>query len=436
MELNEVKSLIEAQGQAWNEFKQANDAQIKAKADGKAVGDLEAKLDALGKALDAKSQALDDIAVKLARPSVQGDGKKAEALEAEVKSFNLSMRADFQTKGKHAPADFDVKTYTDYKSAFFKTMAGAAVQHLNGDEQKALSAGSDPDGGYLLPASTVGRTVTKMFEQSLMRQIATVQTISTGKIEGIVDNNEADAGWVTELGTRSDTNTPNVGRWEIEAFEMYAMPKASQKVIDDAAVDVEAWLAGKVADKMGRVEGTAFWTGNGVGRPRGLGDYTTAATSDDSRAWGSFEHVNTGANGAFHTTKMDVLQDLQGAMKDRYLANAQFVMRREARTALRKMKEANGEGKYLWEPSNQVGQPERLNGYPCRVDQYMAALATGSLSLAFGDFSEAYTIVDRMGIRTLRDPFTAKPYVVFYTTKRTGGGALNFEAVKFARFSA
>jgi HK97 family phage major capsid protein len=434
MDMSEIKGLIEAQGQAWNEFKKTNDEQIKAKADGKAIGDLEAKLDALGKTLDAKSQALDEIAIKLARPSFGGDSKKAEALEDETKSFNLSMRADFQTKGKHAPADFDVKTYTDYKSAFFKTMAGVAVSHLNGDEQKALSAGSDPDGGYLLPASTVGRTVTKMFEQSLMRQIATVQTISTAKIEGIVDNNEADAGWVTELGTRSDTSTPQVGRWEIEAFEMYAMPKASQKVIDDAAVDVEAWLAGKVADKMGRVEGTAFWTGNGVGRPRGLTDYTTAATSDDSRAWGQFEHINTGANGAFHTTKMDILHELHGAMKDRYLANAQWVMRREARTALRKMKEATSD-RYLWEPSNQVGLPERLNGYPVRIDQYMPALATASLSLAFGDFAEAYTIVDRMGIRTLRDPFTAKPWVVFYTTKRTGGGALNFEAVKFARFS-
>ena len=181
---------------------------------------------------------------------------------------------------------------------------------------------------------------------------------------------------------------------------------------------------------MGRVEGAAFWTGNGVGRPRGLTDYTTVATNDDTRAWGSFEHINTGANGAFHTTKMDILHDLQGAFKDRYLPNAQWVMRREVRTALRKMKESTSD-RYLWEPSNQVGQPERLNGYPVRVDQYMPALATGSLSLAFGDFREAYTIVDRMGIRTLRDPFTAKPWVVFYTTKRTGGGALNFEAVKF-----
>lgn len=435
MDMSEIKGLIEAQGQAWNEFKKTNDEQIKAKADGKAVGDLEAKLDALGKTLDAKSQALDEIAIKLARPSFGGDGKKAEALEAEVKGFNNAMRADLQSKGRQAPADFDVKGYTDYKSAFFKTMAGVSVSHLSADEQKALSAGSDPDGGYLLPNSTEGRIVERMFEQSIMRQICTVQSITTAKIEGVIDNSEADAGWVTELGARNETNTPNVGRYEIEAFEMYAAPRVSQKIIDDAAVNVEAWLAGKVADKMGRVEGSAFWTASAPGRPRGLTTYTTAATSDDSRSWGTFEHVNTGSNGAFHTTKMDILHDLQGAMKDRYLPNAQWVMRREVRTALRKMKEATSD-RYLWEPSNQVGLPERLNGYPVRVDQYMPALATGSLSLAFGDFREAYTIVDRMGIRTLRDPYTAKPWIVFYSTKRVGGGALNFEAIKFARFSA
>ena len=439
MDMTEIKGLIEAQGRAWEEHKTANDALLKAKADGKAVGDIEAKLAKLGEQLDKLADtksALDALEIKLARPGgLGGDSKSSEALAAEVKNFNLSMRADYQSKGKQSPMDFDPKTYTEYKSAFFKAMAGVSVNHLSGEEQKAMSAGSDPDGGYLLPASTVGMTVTKLFEQSVMRQIATVQTISTGKIEGVVDNNEADAGWVTELGTRSDTSTPQVGRYEIEAFEVYAMPKASQKVIDDAAVDVEAWLASKVADKMGRVEGTAFWTGNGVGRPRGLTSYTTAATSDDTRSWGQFEHIVTGANGAFHTTKMDALQDLLGAFKDRYLPRAQFVMRREARTALRKMKEATSD-RYLWEPSNQIGQPDRLNGYPVRVDQYMPALATGSLSVAFGDFAEAYTIVDRMGIRTLRDPFTAKPYVVFYTTKRTGGGALNFEAVKFLKFSA
>jgi HK97 family phage major capsid protein len=439
MEIKTLADTIEKLGRAWEEHKSATDELLKAKADGKSVADIEAKLDKIGKDMDDLTdlkQQLETIEKKLNRPQTDTEVKAANDLAAELKGFNISLRAEYQAKGKPFPGEFSPEQYTAYKSAFFKVAVGVKAEDLPEAERKALSAGSDPDGGYLLPHATQGRTLGKLYEQSIMRQLATVQTISTNDIEGILDNDEADAGWVSELGTRSDTDTPQVGKWRIEAHEMYAMPKASQKILDDAAVDVESWLAGKVADKFARVEGTAFWQGNGVGQPRGLAAYSTAATSDDTRAWGVFEHVNSGTNGDFNSTsKFDPLQDLQGALKDQYLANATWVMRREVRTKARKLKEATND-RYLWEPSLQVGQPERLNGYPVRVDQYMPSLNTGSLSLAFGDFRQAYLIVDRMGMRTLRDPFTAKPYVVFYTTKRTGGGAQNTEAVKFLRFSA
>jgi len=437
MEIKDIATMLEERKKAFEDFKSANDELLKAKADGKAVGDLTAKVETLSKACDKFDEikdAVEELQKKANRPQTDGEIKAAADLETEVKQFNIMLRADFQSKGKPAPAEVDAKGYTEYKNAFFKVMTGTPLDNLSSDERKAMSAGSDPDGGYLLPPSTVGRTVAKLYEQSTMRQLATVQTISTDKLEGIVDNNEADAGWVAELGTRSDTTTPTVGKYEIGAHEMYAMPKASQKILDDAATNVEAWLAGKVADKFARVEGAGFTTGTGVGQPRGLFSYTTAATGDDSRAWGQFEHVVTGANGAFHTTKADPLQDLIGAFKDQYLNGASWLMRRELRTDIRKMKEATSD-RYLWEPSLQMGQPDRLLGYPARVDQYVPAKATGSLSLAFGNFAEAYTIVDRMGIRTLRDPYTAKPYVVFYSTKRTGGGAVNFEAVKFLKLS-
>lgn len=437
MELIEIKKLIEQQGEAFEQFKKANDDLVKAKAEGKAVADLEAKVATIGKALDDLAETkkqFDDLLLKMARPGYNADPKAAEAVAAEVKNFNNALRAEYQSKGKPFPGELSHETYAQYKSGFYKLVAGVGIDGLEPEERKAMSAGSDPDGGYMLPASTTGRIVTTMYEQSVMRQIADVQTISTEKIEGLVDNDEADAGWVSELGTRSDSDTPQVRKYEIVAHEMYAMPKVSQKLIDDAATDVEGWLAAKVADKFGRIEGTAFWSGTGSGQPRGLATYTTAATADGSRTWGQFEHVVSGANGAFHTTQFDPLHDIQGAMKDHFLANAQWVMRREVRTAARKLKESTT-NRYLWEPGMQVGAPERLNGYPVRVDQYMPTLATGSLSLAFGDFRQAYTIVDRLGIRTLRDPYTAKPYVVFYSTKRTGGAAMNFEAVKFLKFS-
>lgn len=433
----EVKNLIEKQGQAWEEFKKTNNELIAAKAEGKAVADLEVKLATINEAMDKYSEDRKSIEDFMAKMTAPGTGAhEDQEIAAEVKSFNQMMRAEYQGKGKAAPADFDAQGYKHYKSAFFKLIGGTTLDSLSSDERKAMSAGSDPDGGYLLPHSTVGRVVAKIYEQSIMRQIANVQTISTEKIEGLIDNNEADAGWVSELGSRSDSTTPQVGKWEIETHEMYAMPKISQKLIDDAATDVEGWLAVKVADKFARVEGSGFTIGNGAGKPRGLCSYPTAATADDTRAWGTFEHVKTGTNGDFNsTTKADPLFDLIGAFKDQYLQNASWLMRREVRTKLRKLRGATSD-LYLWEPSLQMGQPDRLNGYPVFVDQYMPTLATDSLSLAFGDFKEAFTIVDRIGIRTLRDPYTAKPYIVFYSTKRTGSGAVNFEAVKFLKFAA
>lgn len=435
-DFTEVKKLIEEQGRAWEEFKRTNDEIIKAKADGKDVGDLQVKLEnvsaGLDKIADLKSE-FDQFVLKSQRPDMV---KVDEEAAAECKQWNAMLRADFQSKGRSMPAEVTTDEYAQYKSGFFEMVRHGNVERLTAEQRKAMSAGSDPDGGYLLPATTVGRIVSKVYEKSIMRQLATVLTISTGSIEGIVDNDEAAAGWVTELGSRSDSATPQLGMYRIEAHEMYAMPKASQKLIDDSAVNVENWLAEKVADKFARVESSAFWNGTGVGQPRGLATYTTAATSDDSRAWGTFEHVVTGSTSGFDgtTKKADPLQDLMGALKDEYHQGAVWVMRREMRTQARKLKEATSD-RYLWEPSLQAAQPERLNGYPVRVDQFMPTVASNSLSVAFGNFKEAYTVVDRIGIRTLRDPYTAKPNVVFYSTRRVGGGALNFEAVKFLKCS-
>lgn len=433
----EIKKLLEDQGRTWKSWRDTNEALIKAKADGKAIGDLEAKLEKVGSELDKLTdlkQQFDDLMVKLARPGGMG-GKADDTLAAETKGFNDALRADYQTKGRAAPQPLTVEHYTQYKSALFGLLRHGDMERLSGDERKALSAGSDPDGGYMLPTPTQGRIVQRVYERSVMRQIATVQTISTADLEGIIDNGEAGGGWTGETSSRTETGTPQVGKYRIEAHELYAEPRVTQKLLDDSAIDIEAYLAGKVGDKFARLEGAAYWTGNGVAKPRGLCSYTTAATGDDTRDWGTFEHVKSGANGDFTTTKADPIQDLLGAFRNEYLTNAQWVMRREVRTKIRKLKKGTTD-EYMWEPSLQAGQPDMLLGYPCRVDQYMPALATDSLSLAFGDFREAYLIVDRMGVRTLRDPFTAKPYVKFYSTKRSGGAAVNFEAVKFIKFSA
>lgn len=432
----QIKTLIEAQGRAFEEFKKTNDERIKAMAEGKAVGDLEAKLDKLEGELSQLSEIkseFDKLMTKLQRP---GLGTQEQGIDAECKSFNDYRRALVAQGGMSAAADISVDQYKAYKSAFFKVLRKGSLDALEDAERKAMSAGSDSDGGYLLPTPTVGRVVQRIYELSPLRQIASVMTISGGELEGIADTGEADAGWTSEIGSRGDTNTPQVQKYKIVAEEMYAQPKVTQKLLDDAAVDVESWLAAKVADKFARKEGNAFCVGDGVGKPRGFAAYPTAATGDDTRAWGTIEHVKTGANGGFASSNpADVLFDLIGKFRPEYLQNASWVTRREAITSIRKLKESTTNA-YMWQPSLQAGQPDRLLGYPIVSAQDLAALATDSLSMWFGDFREGYQIVDRIGLRTLRDPFTAKPYVRFYTTKRVGGGVVNFEAIKALKFTA
>lgn len=428
----EIKKIITEQGVAWEEFKRTNDELVKSKADGKAVADIEAKCAKITADMDKIGELKEQLEGALLKANRPAASNVDEEFKAEVKQFN-QIRKSFS---KDAQQNIDEEVYQNYKNAFFNVARKGNIDMLSDIERKALQAGVDTDGGYLLPVSTVGRVIQRIYELSPIRQIASAMTISTDAIEGINDLDEASCGWVSELGTRSDTNTPVVGKYRIEAHELYAQPKATQKLLDDSAVDIEAYLAGKVADKFARVEAAAFINGNGAGQPRGFALYTTAATVDGSRAWGTIEHIKTGANGDFAASSpADVLFELTGAFKTAYLQNARFVTRREVISKLRKLKEATTNA-YMWQPGLQAGQPDRLLGYPIIIAQDMPSLATNSLSVAFGDFSEAYQIVDRIGIRTLRDPYTDKPYVKFYSTKRVGGGVVNFEAIKFLKFAA
>jgi HK97 family phage major capsid protein len=431
----EVKKLVEAIGRGFEEYKSTNDALIKAKADGKVISDFEAKLDKietdLGKWTEAKSQ-IDAMLTKLNRPGASG-GEGKDVLEKEVKSFN-DMRRAGRVQGADK-ADATPEEYEQYKHAFWEYQRKGNIDWLEQADRKAMSVGTDADGGYLVPAPTVGRVAQKVYDLSPIRQIANVMSISGDALEGVNDLDEASYGWVGEQGTRSDTNTPQVGKYRIEAHEMYAQPKATQKLLDDAAVDIEAWLQNKVATRFARAEGAAFITGTGLGTPRGFASYSTAATGDSTRDWGVMEHVVTGASGDFAaSTPADILFDLIAAFKQEYLQNARWVTRREVIAKIRKFKEATTNA-YMWQPGLQAGQPDRLLGYPITMAQDMPTLAANSLSMAFGDFMEGYQVVDRIGMRTLRDPYTDKPFIKFYTTRRVGGAVVNFEAIKFLKFS-
>ena len=244
---------------------------------------------------------------------------------------------------------------------------------------------------------------------------------------------EAGAKYADEKATSGDTKTPDIGKWEIPVFWIDTEPKATQQILDDSSVDIEAWLTGKVSSRFARFENAEFVAGK-KGKIRGMTSYPTAADDGSGVDWGKIGHVVSGANGAFAgSNPADKIFDLIGLVKNEYLLGAGFMTARKVITTIRKFKDGNGN--YMWQPSLVAGQPEQLAGYPVTRAEDMPKLEAGSLSLAFGNFSEAYQIVDRQGIRVLRDAYTAKPYVKFYTTKRTGGGVINFEAIKFMKFS-
>jgi HK97 family phage major capsid protein len=263
-------------------------------------------------------------------------------------------------------------------------------------------------------------------EASPMRALASVETISTDALELIQDYDAAGSGWTTETGAVSDSTTPQIGKSSIPVHELYAQPKATQKLVDDSAVDIEAWVAEKVAESFLTKENAAFISGDGSGKPKGILSYA-AGTS-----WGQIQQVNSGTSAV---VTADGLIKLFFALKEDYAQRATFLMNRSVVQAVRLLKETTTD-QYLWQPGLAAGAPDTLMGVPVKQATDMPVAAANSLSVAVGDFARAYQIVDRIGIRVLRDPFTEKPFVKFYTTKRVGGDVVNFEALKLLKLAA
>lgn len=302
-------------------------------------------------------------------------------------------------------------------------------------ERKSLSTTSEGDGGYLVPSGLHNRLYATLQTTSVMRGLANVREISTSSLELLIDKGSADAGWVAETQSRDETNTPELIKTQIPAHEMYARPRATQKLLDDAMVNVEEWLAQKISQKMGTMENTAFIHGDGKISPRGILSYETVGKS--TWVWGKLEEVRTGAKGNFKQNwEVDALLVLFHALKTPYLPGASWLMSRTAQVALRKLQDPASH-QYLWQPPLGGTPNATLLGYPVVICDDMPSLVpnTASKSIIFGNFKEAYQIVDRTGTRILRDPYSAKPYVEFYTTRRVGGDMLNFEALKVLNFA-
>jgi len=447
MDPEEIARLLKQQGEAFDTFKKSHDEQL-AELEKKGgvdpvlterLGKVEAALDT---AVEAKSQIEAGLAaerkerealeMRINREGIKGSPESAKR-ELELKDFNHALSANAKSRNRTFEP-LDGAGYDAYRKAQDHYLR-EGKENLSADEVKTLSVGSDPDGGYFVTPDVTGRIVTKVYESSPVRQIASQQAITTDALEGIEDTGEAGAGYAGEHAQGSDSTTPQVGKWRISVFWIDTEPKATQQLLDDSAVNIEAWLGGKVADKFARFETNEFITG-AAGKILGLAaGYTFAADSGSGVTWGQVGYVASGASADFATSNAaDKLYDLVGVLKNEYLTNARWLTRRSVITKVRKFKD--GTGNYLWQPSFVAGVSETIMGYPVARAEDMPALGANSYSLAFGDFAQAYQIVDRQGIRTLRDPFTSKPYVKFYTTKRVGGGVVNFEAYKVMKFAA
>jgi HK97 family phage major capsid protein len=408
-------------------FREKNDKRLEQLEKGAADAVTKDEVEKLNKAISDAETAmkgrLDAIEAKANRSALlTGGGAGADEIKAAA-AFAKMLGA----------TDMGVDEFRAYKGSLDTYLRKGEATPVT--DRKTLSVGSDPDGGYLVTPDTSGRIIAKVYETSPIRQYATVVTIGTDAFEGMIDNDEADAGWVGEKDDRKDTDTAKLGKWAIPVHEMYAQPVATQKVLDDATIDLEAWHAGKVSKRFARVENAAFIKGDGELKPRGLLAYPVSAVKDDTRPWGTFEYIATGKNGAFaDANPFDKLIELVYSLKAAYRQNAAFLMARRSVAEVRKIKDGNGN--YLWQPGAQAGQPSSLMTFPVVEGEDMPAIAANSLSIGFGDIGETYTIVDRAGITVLRDPFTKKGFVKFYTTRRTGGGAVNFESFKLLKFAA
>jgi HK97 family phage major capsid protein len=300
-------------------------------------------------------------------------------------------------------------------------------------EEKSLSTAVAADGGYLVDPQTSDQIASVLKSTASIRAIANVVSVEATAYDVLVDTSDVGAGWATETDPSAETGTPQVERISIPLHELSALPKASQRLLDDSAFDVEGWLAERIADKFARAEGSAFVSGDGIDKPTGFLTYTTA--ENGTEVWGELGHVLTGAAGDFDAgNPADAIVDLVYALGARYRANATFVMNSKTAGAVRKMKDADG--RFLWSDGLAAGEPARLMGYAVLISEDMPDIAADALAIAFGDFGAGYTVAERPDLRILRDPFSAKPNVLFYATKRVGGDVSDFSAIKLLKFAS
>ena len=381
-------------------------------------------------------------------------GEAAAEARAELGEFLKDLKTfqnDITTKLTNQEERLnmlDRKSHFSGRPALSREAEGAAphqkafaayVRHGDDDglrslsfEGKSMSTAVSGEGGYLVDPQMADTIRSVLKSTASIRQIANVVNVEATSYDVLIDTTDIGAGWVSETGGVGETATPTIDRISIPLYELSALPKASQRLLDDAAFDIEGWLAGRIADKFSRAEASAFINGDGVDKPRGIMSH--GQVENEIWSWGSLGYVATGADGAFHPLNpADAIVELVYALGAQYRANGTFVMNSKTAGLVRKLKDADG--RFLWSDGLAAGEPARQMGYPVLIAEDMPDVAADSPAIAFGDFAAGYTVAERPDLRILRDPFSAKPHVLFYATKRVGGDVSDFAAIKLLKFS-
>jgi len=396
--------------------------------------DVTTRQDEIDKTVASATKRMDDIetAVKRQKPTgtVEGDKKLLEdylLFEKSVasgKNRGLSWREkqELETNPKY-------DTLKQYQKAFTEFLY-IDEKAVGAESYKALQVGVDVDGGYTVTPFMSNRISQRLFETDPIRQLASVETIGTDAYEMMMDIDEAGCEWEGETVSTNNAETPKMNRKRIPVHVLATRPRITQMLLDDSNINIEAWLSNKVADKFSRTESASFITGDGIGKPRGLGTYAAWTTA------GTYEHAKIEQVASGHATQFttDGLIDLKYSMIEQYLMRGTFLTNRLNVRDIMKLKD--GDGQYIWRPGITEGQPAMLLGLPFRMSTTVATAAASALAMYLADFKASYLIVDRQGINVQRDPYTAKPFVEFYTRKRVGGDVINYQAIKIQKISA
>ena len=383
---------------------------------------------------EALTKRADDIEVMVQRmASASGDMMEGKAGQefADAKTFLMHQLISQKKLNKTGidEKQIDVEGLRNYSKAFSTYLRIDEKQlPIHAPEAvKYLTTGSDPDGGILVTPVMSSRIVERIWEMDPIRQLASVETIGTDALEMLEDLGQFGVDWEGETVVTTTVATSQWSKKRIPVHVQSCRPYATQSQVDDASINIEEWISKKVSEKFGRAEANAFVAGNGINKPRGFLTYTdyTGTKGDGGVTMGQIERRASGATAAVTT---DGLITLKYSLVEDLLQRGTWLVNRLTVSELMKLKD--GDGQYIWRPGIQENHPSTLLGLPLRMSTSMPVIAAGALSIALGDWREAYTIVDRQGITVQRDPYTKKPFVEFYTRRRVGGDVVNFQAIK------